>query len=61
VTDQERRLSRAWWSAESNSAFSAEHDTPAAALLELYCRCLGDEAHEAAREWWRNEQEESDG
>jgi hypothetical protein len=30
-------------------------------LMELYCRHLGDDAHEAALEWWQREQEESGG
>lgn len=55
------RRSGGWWSADTISEETGEHSTLAAALLELYCRYLGDEAHEAAREWWQHKQEVDDG
>jgi len=55
--DVSLRRSGTWWSAETVAEMTGEHETPAAALLELCCRYLGDDAHEAAREWWKHERE----
>jgi hypothetical protein len=51
------------WSAET-AEITSLHGTPAAVLMELYCNYCNyfeDDAHEAAREWWKHEMEESDG
>jgi hypothetical protein len=47
-----------WWSAESVQAYTGEHETPAAALLELYCHCTAEgELPQEVREWWQHEKE----
>ena len=58
----ELRRSEKWWSAASVHTFTWEHETPAAALMEIYCRRTAEvKWPQEVREWWEHKEREEDG